>query len=288
MFGSPALLDRLGRYTEREKIALHGIKRVLSAGAPVSAQVARRIAESLSPTAEIHTPYGATEGLPLTSISFRERSALGGTEAGRGVCVGKALPGVQLAVIGITDEAIDCWSDALMVPPGEVGELVAWGPNVSTEYFRRPEANRRAKIRDGSLIRHRMGDLGYLDENGRFWFCGRKAHRVETAAGLLFSVMVEGVFNQHRDVYRTALVGIGSRPNQRPVLCVELEPTSVEADRIRILAELRQLGTQVECTRPVGTFLFHPGFPVDIRHNAKIFREKLALWAENQLLKLPS
>ncbi len=288
MFGSPALLDRLGRHIEREKIALHGLKRVLSAGAPVSPEIARRLAGSLSPSAEIHTPYGATEGLPLTSISYRERSLLGGTEAGRGVCVGKALPGVHLAVVQITDDAIDGWSDALLVPPGEVGELVAWGPNVSAEYFRRTEANRLAKIPDGSFIRHRMGDLGYLDENGRFWFCGRKAHRVETDGGPLFSVMVEGVFNQHKDLYRTALVGIGSRPNQRPVLCVELEPAALKSDRTRIIAELRQLGAQVECARPVETFLFHHGFPVDIRHNAKIFREKLALWAEKQLLKLPS
>jgi acyl-CoA synthetase (AMP-forming)/AMP-acid ligase II len=288
MFGSPALLDRLGRYVEAQKIRLPSLKRVLSAGAPVAPEIAQRLSLGLSPSAEIHTPYGATEALPLTSISHRERALLGGTGAGRGVCVGRALPGVNLAVIRITDEGIEGWTDNLLVPQGEVGELVVWGPNVSSEYFRRPEANRLAKVFEGERVRHRMGDLGYLDASGRFWFCGRKTHRVETDQGLLFSVMVEGIFNQHPAVFRTALVGVGRRPAQRPVLCVELEHGPVQHDRTRIIADLRQLGSRHPCSRSVETFLFHAAFPVDIRHNAKIFREKLALWAEKQLQKLPS
>jgi hypothetical protein len=36
-------------------------------------------------------------------------------------------------------------------------------------------------------------------------------------------------------------------------------------------------------TGAIKTLLFHPGFPVDFRHNAKIIREKLAVWAKNEL-----
>ena len=52
-----------------------------------------------------------------------------------------------------------------------------------------------------------MGDVGYFDPHGRLWFCGRKSQRVITADGLLFTEQVEGVFNAHPAVFRTALCG---------------------------------------------------------------------------------
>src|SRR5690606_40051613 len=131
------------------------------------------------------------------------------------------LKGVDLAIISITDDPIETWTDELCVPDGEIGEIVVWGDNVSREYFNRPEHNRLAKIRDErGNIRHRMGDLGYLDEAGRVWFCGRKAHRVVTPEGTLYTVCCEGIINQHPEVRRSALVGIGSPPAQEPVVCV--------------------------------------------------------------------
>ena len=162
-------------------------------------------------------------------------------------------------------------------------ELVVWGDNVSSSYFRRPEADRLTKIKDANgRIRHRMGDVGFIDEKGRVWFCGRKSHRVITEEGTLFTIPCESVFNQHPEVFRTALVGIGQPPKQRPVVCVELEDKR-SRDYGRIRDSLLELGSRHEQTRRIRDFLFHPGFPVDIRHNAKIFREKLARWAEREL-----
>ena len=154
---------------------------------------------------------------------------------------------------------------------------------VTREYFRRPEVTALAKIRDGDAIVHRMGDVGYLDERGRLWFCGRKAHRVTTSDRTLFTVPCEAVFNQHPRVFRTALVGVGQPGRMTPVLCVELEPDARGADRGDITRELLELGAANELTRKITTVLFHDGLPVDVRHNAKIFREKLAVWAARQL-----
>ena len=127
-----------------------------------------------------------------------------------------------------------------------------------------------------------MGDLGYFDDEGQLWFCGRKAHRVQTADALLFSVQCEAVFNSHPGVYRTALVGIEAQAAKEPVLVVELEKEGAP-DKARIKTELLELGQQNEETRAIEQILFHPSFPVDIRHNAKIYREKLALWAQKKL-----
>lgn len=284
MFGSPALLDRVGRYGEAQGVRLPSLKRVLSAGAPVSSKILVRFASLLSPAAEIYTPYGATEALPVCSISAREVLQESGTAEGKGVCVGRPLKGVGLAVIAISDDPIPQWSDEWTLPRGEVGELVVWGPNVSQEYYRRPEANALAKIReDSGKIRHRMGDLGWMDEQGRIWFCGRKSHRVVTPQGVLFSVACEGIFNQHPLVRRTALVGVGEAPRQRPVLCVELEDKKHWKGSERLKEEILALGARHPETRPIQTLLFHRAFPVDVRHNAKIFREELARWAARRL-----
>jgi olefin beta-lactone synthetase len=130
---------------------------------------------------------------------------------------------------------------------------------------------------------HRMGDVGYVDAEGRLWFCGRKSHRVETADGPLYTEQVEPVFNVHPDVCRTALVGVGPRGTQRPVLCVEPRDGIGRAQHARVETELRALGAALPHTARIGTFLFHSGFPVDIRHNAKIGREKLAAWAAGKV-----
>lgn len=282
MFGSPALLRRVGEYGAARGVMLPTLRRVISAGAPVSARVLERFATLLGPSARIFTPYGATEALPVCSIASDE--VLGETrqrtDAGAGVCVGLPAPGVRVEIIGITDAPIASWADVLVLPDGQVGEIVVQGPIVTPAYFHRPEATALAKIADErGCVFHRMGDLGYRDERGRIWFCGRKAHRVETAAGTLFTIPCEGVFNAHPEVLRTALVGVGAPGALRPVLCVEPLRWPGRVDRGRLRRELLALGAKHAHTRAIDTVLFHRSFPVDIRHNAKIFRERLAAWA---------
>src|SRR5690606_17385050 len=157
---------------------------------------------------------------------------------------------------------------ARVLAPMTRGEIVVRGPIVTPEYFRREASTRAAKIRgaDGAIY-HRMGDVGYLDQEGRLWMCGRKAHRVETAAGTRFTLPCEAVFNRHPLVRRTALVGVPTtRPGvQRPVVCVELEAGARIATST-LFAELRALGSEFEHTRDLDTFLLHPAFPVDARH----------------------
>ena len=280
LFGSPALLDRVGRYGARHGVALPHLRRVMSAGAPVPAKVLARFKEMLGVGVPIHTPYGATEALPVALISsaevLNETAAM--TAEGRGVCVGRPVGGVEVSVIAVDDGPVHAWSEALRARPGEIGEIVVKGPVVTREYFRRPEATALSKIRDGASMRHRMGDLGYIDERGRLWFCGRKSQRVKTGGGDLYTIPVEGVFNAHPNVKRTALVGV----KNQPVLCVELEPGTKRAEA-ELTRELLALGQKYAHTRCVKTILYHPSFPVDIRHNAKIFREGLAVWAAERL-----
>ncbi len=286
MFGSPALLKRVATRGDFSQGKLESLKRVLSAGAPISPKILRSFLAHLPEDAKIYTPYGATEALPVSTISHE--LILGGTERmtakGAGVCIGRPLPELVVGIIKISDEPIERWSENLPLPPSEIGEIVVSGPNVSRAYDRNPRANQLSKIEDAQgNVFHRLGDLGYFDPEGRLWFCGRKSHRIVTANGVLFPVVCEGVFNRHAAVYRSALVGVGPSSAKKPVLCVELEPAARGMDQASLRAELLQLGSEHPVTKNIRTILFHPAFPVDIRHNAKIFREKLALWAERQV-----
>ncbi|MFQ5903139.1 MAG: hypothetical protein ACE5JO_05555, partial [Candidatus Binatia bacterium] len=182
--------------------------------------------------------------------------------------------------------AIPEWNEALVLPPGEIGEIVVKGPVVTREYYKREDQTALAKIQDGSSVWHRMGDVGYLDEKGRLWFCGRKSHRIITTQKTIFTVQCEAIFNQHDNVFRSALVGIGPRTSQRPVIIIEPKSGKMPAHSHaakKFAQELLGLGGQNELTKDIKDVLFHPAFPVDFRHNAKILREKLALWAEERI-----
>ncbi|GFO69934.1 peptide synthase [Geomonas limicola] len=286
MFGSPALINRVSRFGVKHGVKLPTLKRAISAGAPVPAAVLERFTSLLASGTEVFTPYGATEALPVCSIGSGEilGSTRGITDAGGGVCVGRPVEGVRLEVIEITDDPIYYWDESLRVPTGKIGEIVVQGPQVTRGYYNRPDADHLSKIADpetGSFF-HRMGDLGGRDEEGRVWFCGRKSHRLETASGTLFTIPCEAVFNTHPAVFRSALVGVGPRGEQRPVLCVELEK-GIKVDQEAVRAELLTIARDHIHTHNIETILFHPAFPVDIRHNAKIFREKLAVWAARRL-----
>lgn len=279
MFGSPALLDVFSRYGARRELRLTSLRRVLSAGAPVRPDILRRMHRILGDGVQVFTPYGATESLPVANVG--SGLILGETEqltaTGHGVCVGTPVDGMTVRTIRITDEPIPTWSDELLVPPGEVGEITVRGPVVTRAYYGRAAQTAQAKIDDGGRVVHRMGDLGTFDAEGRLWMCGRKTHRVQTAEGPIFTVPVEMVFNQDPDVWRTALVGVGEPGRQTPVLLVEPHG---DAHWPTLHARLKSAAAAHEVTRPVARIVLYPGsFPVDIRHNAKINREKLAAWA---------
>lgn len=287
-FGSPAIWNKVGHYCNEQQVSMPTLRRVMSAGAPVSPEVLQATRDCIAPDGEVYTPYGATEALPVASIAASEvlSETAARSRQGAGTCVGRRFRGIQWRVIRIVDGPIRSLDACEELPPGEIGELIVHGPVVTREYVDRPQANDLGKIREGSRIWHRMGDVGYLDAEQRFWFCGRMAHRVLTSDGPLYSVPCEAIFNVHPSIYRSALVGLGPRGRQRPVIVAEPisgQMPQTAAEREKLIEGLRQLGQATPLTRGIHDFLVHPSLPVDIRHNAKIFREKLAPWAAAQL-----
>jgi acyl-CoA synthetase (AMP-forming)/AMP-acid ligase II len=265
--------------TTGERIA--SLRQVFSCGAPVGADVLRGTLRCVAEGAKVHTPYGATECLPVSTIEASEvlSETAARTDEGAGVCVGRKFDSIDWRVIRITDEPIAMIDDAEKLPPGEIGELIVRGGQASPCYLTRPEANVDSKIADRDGFWHRMSDVGYLDQQDRFWYCGRKSQRVETSIGTMFTECVEAVFNTHPAVRRTALVGVGPTGQQTPVLIAE---RSLDVSDSKLTDELLLLASRRNHTEPIRRVLVHSSFSVDVRHNAKINREQLAGWAANR------
>ena len=308
-FGSPAIWKRVGPYCIDKGITLPDLKRILMAGAPVRGDVLAPFVKILGPGADTHIPYGATEALPVASIRgsevLNETWAL--TRQGRGYCVGKPLAGITVRIdtpapLSPPGRGVGGEGQAHLIskslgnsranpsPPAplpkrergelqQIGEILVSGAVVTQEYFEMPEQTRAAKVIDADgLLWHRMGDMGYLDDTGRLWFCGRKAHRVVTPEKTFYSVCCEALFEEAFEKKvsakcRAALVSV----NGHPVIIMEAIPISLD---------LKSWRPANPITDSIDAVLYHPQpFPVDIRHNAKINREQLGQWAESRALE---
>lgn len=287
-FGSPAVIRRLSQHADPRKL-VH-LRRVISAGAPASPASLETFAQSyLAEGVPIYTPYGATEALPVANIGSDEilKETRHLTATGHGVCVGRPFDGMTVHIIRICDDPIAAWDESLLVPRGEVGEIVVRGPVVTKRYHNRDAATKLAKILDprtGETL-HRMGDVGYFDDRDRLWFCGRKSHRVATSNGTLFTDMVEPIFENLPSVARAALVGVSQDGRKVPAVCIErFSPRNEPIAWDDLVPLLKARGREFAHTKSIELFLEYPGmFPVDVRHNSKIFREKLAVWASRRL-----
>lgn len=281
-FGSPTLWNKIAEYCTRVSENLPSIEKVFMAGAPVSSEILQRV-KSIAPNGEAFTPYGSTEALPVSIISSKAIQAFGEVTAHGGEIgtpLGKVVKGVTLRVIENVEGEIKDGSEMRDVTPFTIGEIVVNGQNVSRSYFERPAATHLAKVKDNTTVWHRMGDMGYLDGEGNLFFCGRKAHIVRCNGRTYFSVPTERIFNAHPKVRRSALVSLFG--GKEVGIVVEPHPRyfpESEAERMAFAAELLELGRGASIAQGIHKFFFHPSFPVDARHNAKIFREQLGVWA---------
>jgi len=296
-FGSPTLWGKISDHCVAQAITLPSLRRVLCAGAPVPSFLWEKSRRFLT-NGKLHSPYGATEALPVSSISsdqivppstaaichllndipVRQNQAVAAGFAG--ACVGKSIRDLEVKVITIIDGPIATFAEITERPGGEIGEVIVRGPVVTKTYDTLPDATAGAKITDASgNIWHRMGDCGYLDPENRLWFCGRKAERIETASATFFTEPCEQVFRPQPGVARCALIGLGPRGSQIPALVVQPTRKLSTAEKHALAAELRDRAKAQPHTSAITQFFFHPDFPVDVRHNAKIHRLTLAKWA---------
>lgn len=272
VFASPAALrnvvDTAAALTAPQRDALARVRIVMSAGAPVPVGLLRQL-QALVPNAALHTPYGMTEVLPVADISLPEIEAAG---PGLGVCVGRLVPGVTVALSLLDSKGRATGS--LTSEPGVTGEICVAAEHRKQAYDRL-WATEQASSRDPGY--HRTGDVGHLDDQARLWVEGRLVHVLTTAAGPLTPVAVEQRIESLPTVSAAAVVGVGPVGTQQVVAVVV---SSAGAGWRRPLAE-PDLATSVRAVgdADIAAVLTVPRLPTDIRHNSKIDRAAVAAWA---------
>lgn len=277
--GSPAIWERVADYCIEEEIVLPSVKYVVMFGAPVSISIHRKF-KSLLPNGTTYTPYGATEALPVSNISgkFILKNTAQKTEEGRGTCIGQPVNGVEVKIIKSTEKIISNFSQDLEMPTNKIGEIIVRATIASREYLDLPDKTNEAKIMDTQdTFWHRMGDVGFIDDAGLIWFCGRKTHVVETKNGPLYPIPCEAIFNRHPAVKRSALVGLGEIGKQIPAIVIERIDGQYLSGKGRSVfeSELLAIAKQFPHTNSIQKIYLSKSFPVDVRHNIKIDRLKL-------------
>ena len=281
--GSPSIWENLAHYLKINELDLPSIKYIAMFGAPVSPTLLA-LFKSVLPKAQVFTPYGATEALPLSLIEAQ--FILDKTQyqslKGRGTCVGKPIAAIKVKIIDIVDGPIESLKDVKEKGPGKIGEIIVSGPIVTSRYYEMEQETKFSKIKDDNTLWHRMGDLGHIDDDGLLWFCGRKAHRIESTNRLDCSVNVEAIFNQHSLIRKSALINIGDRKDKRPAIVIQRNDGKTRDKKFKHLKkELRELASQNPLTQHIQDIYVAKNFPLDIRHNIKIDRKKLSHLAKN-------
>ncbi|KQY44744.1 alpha/beta fold hydrolase [Cellulomonas sp. Root137] len=273
VFASPAALRSVVRSADGSELAdLAGVRLFLSAGAPVGVDLLEAAA-ALMPGAEAHTPYGMTEALVVADISLDELRTVG---AGDGVCVGRPVPGVRVAV-----SALDAGGEPTGAPvhvAGVTGEVLVGAAHVKERYDGL-WLTQQESARDAGW--HRTGDVGHLDDDGRLWIEGRLAHVLVTADGVRTPVGLEQRAQGVAGVVSAAVVGVGPRGAQQVVVVVQPEVFShgpvVAEPELAAAVRGALVGTDVAAVLVVEQL------PTDVRHNSKIDRSRVAAWAERVL-----
>ena len=284
VFASPAALRNvLATSSDLDAAGRRALARVtllLSAGAPIPVPLLDAV-QALVPAAELHTPYGMTESLLVADIDLEGIRAAASSDAegaGNGVCVGLPVHGARVAL-----SPLDIDGSATGDPtttPGVTGEILVDAAHVKDRYFRlwrtQQDAARTAPW-------HRTGDVGHFDAAGRLWVEGRLGHVITSAAGLLTPVGLEQALETIDGVRSAAVVGVGPAGTQAVVAVLE---THARAGRPRLAhAGLTATARTAARLREVdlAAVIVVPALPVDVRHNAKIDRARVARWSANFL-----
>jgi acyl-CoA synthetase (AMP-forming)/AMP-acid ligase II/pimeloyl-ACP methyl ester carboxylesterase len=250
VFASPAALANVVKTATTDMAHLRSVRLVMSAGAPVPIQTLQEVSV-LCPNAELHTPYGMTEALPVADVSLSDLARIG---SGRGVCVGKPVIGCDVRIDHDTSELL------VSAPWMSAGYDALW----LTQHNARPVV-----ITDGHTVTwHRTGDVGHIDGEGNVWIEGRMVHVIHSARGSITPVPLEIAAEALPNVVRAAAVGVGPTDVQQIVMVVEtVNSTEGPADTELTLAVRVALAPLT-----IASVWITKRLPVDVRHNSKIDR----------------
>jgi long-chain acyl-CoA synthetase len=209
--GVPSTFALLLHKFDIRSLSFPALRYVTQAGGPMPPALAEEWLRAL-PDVPFYIMYGATEAaarlayLPPTELPRRLGS------------IGRAIAGVEIRVLR---------DDGRVASAGEVGELVARGPNISSGYWNCAEETRDRFGPEG----FRTGDLGFADADGFLYLVGRRHDMIKVGAHRVSAKEIEEVLYQHPAVHEAAIIGI-----PHPLLGEAPAAHVVLRDRVRATA----------------------------------------------------
>lgn len=262
--GSPAYWRAIVRYCLENRLTLN-LRRVVMGGAPTAPELMQQLSR-VAPNAEIINLYGSSEAEPVARWSFEDVSneMTRCIETGSGIPLGRPVAEVCVRVLdkNHNEQSIN-----------QVGEIWVSGRHVARGYFSNPDADAINKRLDAEgRLWHRMGDMGYQDEDGWLWLVGRVTTAIMRDGKPIYPVPVETVIGKLPFIRRAALVGVADDLfGERARLFVEFsKDISLPKDwRAQIESLLIQCDWVVDEICPIRKI------PMDARHNSRIDYQRL-------------
>jgi long-chain acyl-CoA synthetase len=190
----PTMINFLLQAPDLDSHDLSSLRQISYGASPIAPDLLRRAMKAFG--CRFAQGYGLTEASPLLTVLRPEDHAFEDEKGERRLAsCGKAVPGVEVRVVDI---------DGRDVRPGDVGEIIARGPNIMLGYWKRPEDTSSAIV-DGWL---RTGDLATVDEDGYIYLVDRKKDMIVTGGENVFSTEVEAVLYAHPSIKEAAVIAI--------------------------------------------------------------------------------
>lgn len=209
--GVPAMFVALLYSPDADKYDTSSLKQCVSGSAPLPVAILEGFEKKFG--CKILEGYGLTEGsAALTGHSLEMEQKPGS--------VGKPLANVEVLVVDDNDQP---------VPVGEIGEVIARGPNVMKGYYNMPEET-AAAMRNGWL---HTGDLGRFDEDGYLYIVGRKKDLIIRGGFNIYPGDIEEVLNKHPAVIESAVVGVPSERMGEEVKAFVVMRSPVDAETLK-------------------------------------------------------
>jgi len=194
--GVPALYSAVLNYPGGDKIDLTSIRVCFSGAAPLPVEVMEQFEARTG--ARIAEAYGMTETSSVTHVNPRRGTRKYGS--------------IGVPIVGTDARVVDLETGTRDLPPGQVGELIVRGPQVTQGYWNRPDETAGA-LRDGPSTGPWLytGDIARMDEDGYFYVEDRKKDLIITSGYNVYPREVEEVLYQHPKVMEAAVIGIPSK-----------------------------------------------------------------------------
>lgn len=268
---SPSLLNAVAQYCRKTNTRMPNLRRLVTGGAPISRDDVERFKSIAS--ARILILYGSTEVEPMAHISDEEIDASSAAGSDVGVKVGHVDTGLRYKLLKIQKKPIEVkntndWAK-LESLPGEAGEFIVAGEHVCNDYYKNPEALKRAKIKDlDGTVWHRTGDVVRIDEGGYLWVLGRVHNTIMRNQEYLFPVQPEIILKRLSFVRTAAYLGMQDAQLGEKAVAVIVSKKEPSGKTASWKSQIQKAFQSNHI--PVDEVLFCDHMPMDPRHHSKV------------------